>query len=69
MSAAPSRQAEPPERKHVHRCPVCGAPHEVKPVRAEMAYGRQLSCSPDCEAERRRRLRAPYRVVSGPIAG
>jgi hypothetical protein len=44
-----------------HQCPVCNTDHEVTPVRAQFAYGRQLSCSPDCEAERRRRSRAAYR--------
>ena len=37
----------------VHQCPVCGKRHEVTPARAEMAYGRQLCCGPDCEGERR----------------
>jgi len=53
----------------IHRCPICGTQHAVSPARAEMAYGRQLCCSPDCEAERRRRARAPYRRIPGPIAG
>ena len=44
-----------------HECPVCGTVHEVSVVRGQFAYGRQLSCSPDCEAERRRRSRAAYR--------
>ncbi|MDB5807943.1 MAG: hypothetical protein JWN94_65 [Betaproteobacteria bacterium] len=46
-----------------HQCPVCGTLHEVNAVRAQFAYGRQLSCSPDCEAERRRRIRAAYRCA------
>jgi len=45
----------------LHRCPVCRKEHEVSAVRAEFAYGRQLACGPDCEAERRRRARAGYR--------
>lgn len=39
-------------------CPVCNREHRVAPARAEFAYGHQLACGPDCEAERRRRLRA-----------
>jgi hypothetical protein len=53
----------------VHQCPVCGTRHQVTPTRAAMAYGRQLCCGPDCEAERRRRARAPYRVIQAPIPG
>jgi hypothetical protein len=55
--------------KLIHRCPVCGLEHAVSPGRAELAYGRQLCCSPDCEGERRRHSRAPYRVHPGPIPG
>jgi hypothetical protein len=36
-------------------------------VRAQFAYGRQLSCSPDCEAERRRQNRASYRLAPTPV--
>ncbi|HZQ72810.1 MAG TPA: hypothetical protein VFB08_07830 [Burkholderiales bacterium] len=36
-------------------------------VRAEFAYGRQFTCSPECESERRRRARAPYRKLAGPL--
>jgi len=39
--------------------------HEVSAVRAQLAYGRQLSCSPDCEGERRRRSRAGHGPLSG----
>lgn len=45
----------------VHRCPVCRVAHRVSAVRAQFAYGYQLTCSPDCEAERRRKSRAAYR--------
>jgi hypothetical protein len=45
----------------LHRCSVCSTVHEVSAVRVQFAYGRQLACSPDCEAERRRRSRAEYR--------
>ena len=51
----------------LHRCPVCGTVHEVSAVRAQFAYGRQLACSPDCEAQRRRRSRAAYRLA--PVSG
>jgi len=47
----------------VHTCPVCSTRHEISAVRAELAYGRQVSCSPECEGERRRRRR----VVPLPI--
>jgi hypothetical protein len=52
-----------------HQCPVCNTLHYVSTVRAQFAYGRQLACSPDCEAERRRRSRASYRLAPKPIAG
>ena len=39
----------------VHRCPTCGRMHEVTRARAEMAHPAQLCCSPECEAETRRR--------------
>jgi hypothetical protein len=59
-----AQEREP--RKLVHRCPVCDTLHQVSRARAEMAYGRQLSCSPDCEGERRRRSRGhPYRIIVG----
>jgi len=32
-----------------HICPLCGAPHEVSPVRERFAYGHQLTCSPHCK--------------------
>ena len=41
-----------------HICPVCKISHEVRAVRAAFGYGRQLTCSPDCESERRKRMRA-----------
>ncbi len=52
-----------------HRCPACGTLHEVSAARAQFAYGRQLACSPDCEAERRRRNRASYRLASALVSG
>ena len=41
----------------MHTCPICGCAHEVHPARAQVAYGRQFTCSPDCEIARRRRMR------------
>jgi hypothetical protein len=40
-----------------HTCPICGRNHDVREARAEVAYGRHLTCSPECESERRRRRR------------
>lgn len=42
----------------IHRCPVCATRHAISTARAEMAYGRQLCCGPDCEGVRRRRARS-----------
>jgi hypothetical protein len=47
-----------------HRCPTCEKIHFVTQGRAEIAYGRQLCCSPDCEGERRRRQRSFNLVLS-----
>jgi hypothetical protein len=66
---SPASSPRTPLPQIAHRCPVCAKQHWVSAARAEMAYGRQLSCSPDCEGERRRRARAPYRVARLPIAG
>ena len=41
-----------------HLCPVCGSRHEVHPVLARLAYGRQLTCSPRCKDEFPRLVRA-----------
>jgi len=41
----------------LHTCPICGRSHAVREARAAVAYGRQLTCSPECESERRRRQR------------
>ena len=45
----------------------CRRLHYVSTVRAQFAYGHQLTCSPDCEAERRRQSRASYRRPPTPI--
>jgi hypothetical protein len=52
----------------VHTCPVCRLTHEVREARAQVAYGRQFTSSPECESERRRRrrIRATLPIVSGP---
>jgi hypothetical protein len=42
-----------------HVCPICSQTHEVRVVRAALAYGRQLTCSPECESVRRKRMRQP----------
>lgn len=41
----------------IHVCPVCGKAHAVNPARQSVSWGRQLTCSCDCEAERRRQVR------------
>jgi hypothetical protein len=41
----------------MHNCPICHRSHDVREVRAALAYGRQLTCSPECEAEDRKRMR------------
>lgn len=52
-------------RTVVHICPVCNTHHEICAARAELAYGRQVCCSPDCEGERRRRERGrPSRIFT-----
>jgi len=56
----------------LHRCPVCRVEHKVSAARAQFAYGKQMTCGPDCEAERRRQVRAAYRrmgfhAVAGPV--
>jgi hypothetical protein len=33
----------------LHICPVCGSRHKVHPVQHQLAYGRQLACSPRCK--------------------
>jgi hypothetical protein len=49
----------------LHTCPVCARVHPVPEARAELAYGRQLTCSPDCESERRKRMRGhPFRPLA-----
>ena len=41
----------------LHTCPVCAQVHQVREARAQLAYGRQFTCSADCESERRKRMR------------
>ena len=47
-----------------HRCPVCRKLHDVPAARAQFAYGSQLTCGPECEAARRRRIRAAYLAMT-----
>jgi len=49
----------------LHTCPICGGRHEVREARAQVAYGRQFTCSPECESERRRRRR--YHPARSPV--
>ncbi len=63
----PSDSAFPAPNTLRHQCPVCSRLHYVSTVRAQFAYGRQLACSPDCEAERRRHSRAAYRRPHTPV--
>jgi hypothetical protein len=42
-----------------HVCPICHQQHLVRAIRVVFAYGRQLTCSPHCESERRKRMRHP----------
>jgi len=55
-----------------HVCPICARAHRVREARASVAYGRQLTCSPECESVRRKRMRerpaaaAPADVASVP---
>jgi hypothetical protein len=39
----------------MHVCPACGRRHEVTRARAEMAWGTQLCCSPECAEDARLR--------------
>jgi hypothetical protein len=61
VDSFPARK--PAEQGLLHRCPVCHGLHAVSAARAELAYGRQLCCSPDCEGERRRRARGARRRI------
>ena len=46
-----------PNKRHeityFHECPVCGKGHRVDQARHAMAYCRQLTCSTECESQRR----------------
>jgi len=58
------RAAQSFQQAVMHRCPVCASRHEVSAARAQLAYGRQLCCSPDCEGARRRSARgACHRIL------
>jgi hypothetical protein len=42
---------------YLHECPVCGKGHLVNHILHALAYGRQLTCSCDCERRKRRERR------------
>ena len=50
-------RVQPAEPSLIHCCPICTTRHRVSAARAQMAYGRQICCSPDCEGTRRRLAR------------
>jgi hypothetical protein len=41
-----------------HVCPVCGGRHLVPPILDQLAYGRQLTCSPVCKTRYRKLILA-----------
>lgn len=49
-----------------HTCPICKRRHEVREVRTVLACGRQLTCSPRCESERRTGMRQRAEGESAP---
>lgn len=38
-----------------HQCPICGKGHWVNAARHSVAWGKQFTCSRECEIRRRRR--------------
>jgi hypothetical protein len=44
-------------RQYVHLCPVCGKWHFVNEATHRVAYGKQYSCSLECEIKRRKAWR------------
>jgi hypothetical protein len=44
--------------RYAHICPVCGDLHFVNPARQSVAYGKQFSCSAQCESIRRKAWRS-----------
>lgn len=45
---------KPYDFARLHRCPVCRQLHEVNEARHSVAYGRQLTCSCECEIRKRK---------------
>lgn len=43
--------------QYEHACPTCGKKHCVNQARQRLAYGKQFSCSAECEAIRRKNWR------------
>lgn len=43
-------------RQYAHLCPICGKKHFVKEARHRVAYGKQYSCSLECEIKRRKAM-------------
>jgi len=46
--------------KVVHRCPACGARHEIHVVLDRLACGRQLACSARCKQDMLQRAKARH---------
>jgi hypothetical protein len=58
MHPAPAKQNDTP---FLHQCPSCGKVHRVNAVRNRLAYGRQLTCSTECESRKRKLWRLHWR--------
>ena len=54
-------------RQYIHLCPVCRKWHFVNEARQRVAYGKQYSCSSECEAKRRKAWRHPEKMGSSGI--
>ena len=48
---------------YLHLCPICGTEHRVNEARHRVAYGRQLTCSCECEVQRRKKIRMKWRCI------
>lgn len=49
---------------YMYRCPTCMKEHAVNEVRHRLAYGRQLTCSCNCEIQRRKMIKKKWRSMS-----
>lgn len=47
---------------HAHCCPVCEKVHLVNQARHSVAYGKQLTCCCECEAQKRKLQRLLNRM-------